>query len=167
MKRISSLLSICTFIVAFAQAQNTPKSPPKSLETTIGQTEIAINYNSPYKKGRTLWGDLVPYDQVWRTGANSATKISLSSDVKVEGETLKAGTYSIFTIPTKEKWTVIFNTVSDQWGAYSYDKGKDALRVVVSPTKAETDVESMTFEVSGNTLMLKWGKLVVPVSIEA
>ena len=167
MKRITLCITLCAFIGSIAFAQNSPKSPPKSVEAKIGTTDISINYNSPFKKGRTLWGDLVPYDEVWRTGANSATKITFSGDVNVEGKMLKAGTYSLFTIPTKKNWTVIFNKVAEQWGAYSYDESKDALRVEVSPSVAAEESESMTFEISDGAIHLKWGKMVVPVRIES
>ncbi|RMG72406.1 MAG: DUF2911 domain-containing protein, partial [Bacteroidetes bacterium] len=98
---------------------------------SIGTAEITINYGSPAAKGRTLWGDLVPYGAVWRTGANEATTFTVSQDVTIEGQTLPAGTYSLFTIPGESDWTIIFNKTAEQWGAYEYDEAADALRVKV------------------------------------
>ncbi len=95
-------------------------SPRKQLTGTAAGVAVTIDYGSPYVKGRTIWGDLVPYDKVWRTGANSATTIEFAGDVTVEGQALAAGKYALFTIPSMESWQVVFNTVTDQWGSGSY-----------------------------------------------
>ena len=100
-----------------AQQINTPApSPTAKLEQRVGLTDITITYSRPSVKDRVIFGDLVPYDKLWRTGANMATKINFSDDVKIEGKELKAGEYSLYTIPGKEEWTLIFNTVSNQSG---------------------------------------------------
>jgi hypothetical protein len=121
-------------------------------------------------KERTIWGGLVPYDKVWRTGANEATIITLSTDVKVNGKPLAAGTYSVHTIPTKNEWTLIFNTKADQWGSYSYNDSADALRIQVKPQPHEF-VEWMQFSipdvtVDKATVTLDWEKLRIPFEIQ-
>ena len=144
-------------------------SPNAAVSQTIGTTEVRITYGRPQVKGRTIFGDLVPYGDVWRTGANEATTISFSSDVTVEGEPLSAGTYSLYTIPGKDTWTIIFNNVANQWGT-QYDKNKDALRVQVSPESApEREMMTFFFEEVTNTsgtCVLHWADVRVPVEIQ-
>jgi len=141
-------------------------SPRKEMKGTIGSMEIVINYGSPSARGREIWGGLVPYGEVWRSGANEATAITFPVDVLIQGQELKAGKYSLFTIPTAEQWTVIFNTVSDQWGAYEYDETKDALRVNVVPEKDE-NAEELDYIIRGNKVVLRWDKLAVPFEVAA
>jgi len=104
-------------------------SPNALVGQTIGVTEVRIAYGRPSVRGRKIFGGLVPFDEVWRTGANEATTISFSTPVRIEGTSLDAGTYSLFTIPGPETWTLIFNSEPEQWGAYNYDSSKDILRV--------------------------------------
>ncbi len=125
-------------------------SPPRSAEATIGDLKVTINYSSPGVKSRTIFGDLVPYGKVWRTGANEATTVEISRDCKVGGSFLRAGKYALFTIPGETEWTIIFNTVPDQWGAYKYDDSKDALRFKVKPTKSAEFNERLKFEISSD-----------------
>ena len=137
---------------------------------TVGLTDVTITYSRPGVKGRVIWGGLVPYDKVWRTGANEATDITFSTDVKVNGQPLPAGTYSLHTIPTKGDWTVIFNKKADQWGSYSYDETEDALRVQVKAQPHEF-TEWMEFSlpdiaVDKATVALDWEKLRVPFEIQ-
>ena len=140
-------------------------SPRKEMSTQVGETSIKINYGSPSIKGRKIWGGLEPYGEVWRTGANEATTIELTADVKVEGETLVAGKYALFTIPNEDEWVVIFNSEPDQWGDYKYDDTKDVLRVTVKPQSLEENVEAMDFVVEEDKIVLKWGKLAVPFTV--
>jgi hypothetical protein len=122
-------------------------SPPRKVENTIGDLKVTINYSAPGVKGRTIFGDLVPYGKVWRTGANEATTVEISRDCKVGGSFLRAGKYALFSIPGESEWTIIFNSVPDQWGAYKYDESKDALRFKVKPTKSASFNERLTFEI--------------------
>ena len=131
---------------------------------TIAGVEIEIEYGRPNVREREIWGGLVPYDQVWRTGANEATTISFSADVVVEGQPLAAGRYGLFTIPGEAEWTVIFNEVADQWGSGGYDAARDALRVTVEP-RANDHVESMDFVIEGDEVVLRWEKLAVPFKV--
>ena len=147
-------------------------SPKAAVEQTVGFTVIRIEYSRPGVKGRMIWGGLVPYNVVWRAGANEATKFTFSTDVKINGKTLKAGSYSFFTIPTKDKWTIIFNKVADQWGAFEYNDTEDALRVEVTPEKdnqcwQEWLVYTIT-KTSDNTavIRLEWEKLKIPFTVE-
>ena len=141
-------------------------SPAKEMRATMGDTKITVGYGSPSVKGRTVWGDLVPFDKVWRTGANDASTFETSTNIKIQGKELAAGKYGFFTIPTEgNKWTIIFNSVAEQWGAYKYDASKDVLRVSVKAEATQTMSETMEFVMEGNNLVLKWDKLTVPVSI--
>lgn len=156
--------------LAFAELTLPRVSPKASLMQTVGLTDVTVLYNRPGVKGRVIWGGLVPYDEVWRTGANEATTVTFSKAVKINGQPLAAGTYSIHTIPTKASWTVIFNKAAEQWGSYEYDAAKDALRIKVEP-KTGTHQEWMGFsfpEVSSDnaTLELAWEKVRIPVRIE-
>jgi hypothetical protein len=133
---------------------------------SIDNVEITLEYGRPSVKGRKIWGGLVPYDRVWRTGADEATTLEVTSDIAVEGQVLPAGVYSLFTIPGEAEWTVIFNTVSEQWGAFNYDETKDALRVAVTPETAEF-VESLELLIEDSDVILRWGELAVPFRISA
>ncbi len=153
-----------------AELQLPRPSQKSELKQTVGLTDVTISYSRPGVKGRTIWGDLVPYDKVWRTGANEATIITFSTDVKVNGQALTAGTYSLHTIPTKSDWTVIFNKKAEQWGSYSYDEKNDALRIQVKP-KSHEFTEWMQFTlpditVDKATVALDWEKLRVAFEIQ-
>lgn len=108
-------------------------SPAASVSQDLGICTVRIDYHRPAVKGRKLWGALVPFGQVWRAGANEATTISFSDPVKIEGRDLAAGSYALFAIPGKDRWTFIFNREARQWGAFAYQAGQDALRVEVEP----------------------------------
>ena len=174
-----ALLFISIFVAAAALAQTTPapavKYPRVSqkamLMQTIGTTDMTITYSRPGVKGRKVWGALVPYGAVWRTGANEATTIAFSDDVTINGQKLAAGTYSLHTIPGEKEWTLIFNTVANQWGSYSYDQTKDALRVKAVPATASF-VEWLTFEVpvlssDQATVAIRWDNVAVPFTVNA
>ena len=144
-----------------------PKASPAATATgKIGTTVVTVNYSSPAVKGRSIWGGLVPYGQVWRAGADEATTIEFSKAVKVEGKVLPAGKYGFFVLPTEKQWTVIFNKVSNQWGAFKYDQKQDALRVMVRPRKAAAMAERLTYKVTPTGLVLRWEKLEVPIGIK-
>jgi len=150
---------------------NLPRVSQKAqVMQTVGLTDVTIDYSRPGVKGRTIWGELVPYDAVWRTGANEATTITFSTDVKVNGQALPAGTYSLHTIPTTGDWTVIFNKQADQWGSYAYDESADALRIKVKPeTHAFTEWMQFSFPevaVDKATIALDWENIRVPFQIE-
>ncbi len=171
MRKVSLIFAIALVTTsAFAQQVRTPRpSPSATLMQTVGLTDVTIKYSRPGVKGRAIWGALVPYDKVWRTGANEATTITFSDDVTVEGQKLPKGTYSLHTIPGQTQWGVIFNSVADQWGSYSYDPAKDVLRVNVTPQPAP-HAEWLTFEIPEMTtdtakVVVRWEKIAVPFTI--
>jgi|SRR5450432_1023661 len=146
-------------------------SPPAMAMGTVNGAAIMIDYSSPSVKGRKIWGGLLPYDKVWRTGANEATIFSTDKDIKVEGKTLPAGKYSLFTIPGEKQWTVIFNSETGQWG--DNDKGeanintsKNVLSVVVTPKSLGAVQEKMLFTITSAGFTMNWDKISVPVSIK-
>ena len=113
--------SLALSVPASAQSLEMPAlSPSAEVMQTVGVTEITVNYSSPGKRDRTVWGDLVSYGELWRTGANSATTFETSTDITVGGEAVPAGTYALFTIPGEETWTVILNKNADQGGTGQY-----------------------------------------------
>lgn len=156
------------------EAQNNKKdlriSPKAEVMQTVGFTDVRIVYSRPGVKGREIWGKLVPYDAVWRAGANEATKITFSTDVTIEGKKLKKGSYSLFAIPGKNDWTIIFNKVADQWGAFEYNESEDALRVKVKTEKAIwQEWLSYTINKASDTsavIRLEWEKIKVPIKVE-
>ena len=142
------------------------KSKNGLTEGTIDGVEISVSYGRPNVKGRDVWGGLVSYGKVWRTGADEATTISFSSDVTIEGEALAAGTYGLFTVPGETTWEIAFNKVAKQWGAFKYDAAQDALRVTVSPTESDF-VESLTFGIGDGHVGLHWADLGVAFEVAA
>ncbi len=165
-------LLVCAFLVssvAFAQDKK-PASPRENVTGTVSGSTITIDYGSPSVRGRKIWGGLVPYDKIWRTGANPATTFETSKDIMVEGKTLKAGKYSIFTIPGESEWKVIFNSQTGQWGikndgSANDDPSKDVLTVTVKPMKSKEFNEMMTFKINKGFVLL-WENLAVPVKIK-
>ncbi len=153
---------------ALAQRADDATRPSKNgkVESTIDGVQVTIEYGRPNVNGRKVWGALVPYGQVWRTGANEATTITFDKAVKIGGKPLAAGTYGLFTLPGEHDWQFIFNKVAKQWGAFSYKESDDALRVPAKPSAAD-HVESVTFEVSGSKVVLRWEKLAVAFEVAA
>lgn len=145
-------------------------SPKAEVMQTVGFTEVKIDYSRPGVKERVIWGELVPYDKVWRAGANEATKFTFSTDVVINGKPLKAGSYSFFAIPGIEEWTLIFNRVADQWGAFEYNEAEDAIRINVVPIENDF-VEWLTYTITRTSdttadVKLEWEKLKVPFTLE-
>ncbi len=171
---MNSLLKASFFFVlallmtntAFSQDKSKRASPPMTAEGTIGAAKISINYSSPLVKGRTIFGDLVPYDAVWRAGANEATTFETDKNIMVEGKSLPAGKYGLFIIPSKGDWTIIFNSVPDQWGSMGYDSAKDVLRVMVKSSKEEKSAESLMYAVSDKGFTFQWDKTSAMVKIK-
>jgi hypothetical protein len=154
---------------AHAQLKLPRVSPAATVTQTIGLTDLTVAYCRPGVKGRVIWGGLVPYDEPWRTGANEATRFTTTDSIQFGGKGLAAGTYSLFTIPGKDEWTVVLNSEKDLWGAFEYKPEKDVLRVTVKPEAAEPqEWMELSFEdltpASAN-LVLRWEKLRVAVPI--
>jgi hypothetical protein len=184
------------YAAAQSQTVRTPRSSQKaSVMQTIGVTDVSITYHRPGVKDRLIWGDappeitvkgeatlddqntrvkgapIVPYGHIWRSGANEATQFSVADDVLINGQPLKAGTYSLHTIPGRDEWTIIFNKDAGQWGSFFYDSAKDALRVKVKPQTTTENQEWLmyTFDsVTDNSaqVSLRWEKVRVPFTVE-
>jgi Protein of unknown function (DUF2911) len=168
---------VCGLMVVSKSPAQIPKvdfpaaSPVCTLKQRVGLTDIEINYSRPGVKGRTIFGGIVPYGQVWRTGANQATKITFSTDVKLNGEDVPAGSYALFTIPGEDEWTVILSKKVDQFGAFQYDAKDDLVRVKVVPIKLAETIDTFTIEFNrirddSAELNLIWDKTVVPLQIQ-
>jgi hypothetical protein len=158
---------------AFAQGPALPlpqPSPAAGVTQTIGITKISVDYHRPGAKNRKIWGDLVPFDQVWRAGANENTTISFSDSVKIEGHDLPPGTYGLHMIPTSSDWTIIFNKNATSWGSFFYNENEDVLRVKVTPVPAEHQ-EWLVYEFTDLTdnscrVTLRWEKLKIAFKVE-
>lgn len=164
---------------ALAQAPAAPKlvlpqaSPPATLKQQVGITDIEVTYNRPGVKGRKIFGGLVPYGEIWRTGANSATKITFSTDVKIGGGAVPAGTYELFSIPGEQEWTVIIHKNMSQWGSYAYDPKNDVARVTARVSKLPSLVETFWIGINdvrdtSATLNLNWEytRVSVPLTVD-
>ncbi len=165
---LAACLALALALPAAAERGDDSQRLSKNGKTTgtIDGVEVTIEYGRPKVKEREVWGGLVPMGKVWRSGADEATTITFSAPVKIEGEALPAGTYSLFTVPGEKDWQVVFNTVAEQWGAYDYDSSKDALRVTVTP-KAVEHVEELDFVIEGDAIHLRWDGLAVPFKVSA
>ncbi|MGV3589210.1 MAG: DUF2911 domain-containing protein [Adhaeribacter sp.] len=158
----------CSYV--FAQIRLPQASPEAVVSQTIGLTDVTVTYHTPGVKGRPVWGKLVPYGQVWRSGANEATIISFSEDVKINGQDLTAGTYSFFTLPENEtNWFVIFNRNTELWGTEGYKPEEDVLRVPVKPEAAPFHENLLYYfsdiKATEGRLNLVWEKLNIPFTI--
>lgn len=168
------ILLLCFFLTNSINAQQSVTQPDlsqkASVTQTIGLTDISISYHRPLVKGRTVWGNLVPYKEVWRAGADENTTIEFSTAVKINGNELAAGKYGLHTIPTENEWTIIFSKDNSAWGSYFYDQSHDALRIQVKPEAAQFN-EALTYtfdnpEPGSVTAALYWEKIKVPFKIE-
>lgn len=199
LKRLTAISFAILFVlsaahVGSAQRPPTPRASQKAtVSQTVGTTEVSITYSRPAVKGRTVYGDwpqavkgegtldnqnqrpegapLVPWGHVWRTGANEATLFEVNDDVLINGQPLAAGKYSLHSIPGKDEWTFIFNKDDGQWGSFSYDAAKDALRVKSKPTWDSSSKELLTFGIDAPegdtaTVVLRWEKLSVPFTVK-
>lgn len=167
MKKLIVLFIISTFTINFSIAQKTRASPKETTTGKINQSDLTITYGAPYVKGRVIWGELVPFDKIWRAGANEATTFEFSKDVDIENQKLPAGKYSFFLIPNKEKCTIIFNNDFNQWGAYKYDIDKDQLRLDVKPLISSDQVEKLVYEIDQNNILIKWSNWVIKFDVKS
>jgi tetratricopeptide (TPR) repeat protein len=164
-KSISLAFIFAFFAFFVSYAQELPQASPVSkLEQRIGLTDVTIRYSRPSVKDRKVWGELVPYRAVWRTGANACTVMSFSDNVSINGQTLPAGEYSFFTIPTENEWTIIFNKNTKLWGSDGYKQEEDVLRLNVKPDMNAPFTETMLFafdniKIDGADLQLMWANM--------
>jgi hypothetical protein len=166
-----ALLGFLSFHSVQAQIETPAPSPTATFSQKVGLTQVTIEYSRPSMKGRQIYGNLVPFGKLWRTGANMATKITFADDVKIAGNDLPAGTYAIFTIPNKDEWTVIFNKNANQGGTGNYKESEDALRVQVKPHTISDKIETFMINIEDVTptsavLELGWESTLVHVPME-
>ncbi len=164
------LLLLHVSLAAFTQEAVKPRTSPLALITMrYKDTYVRITYSQPHKRGREIFGNLVPYGEVWRTGANEATELTTTRDLIVGGTLLPTGNYTLFTIPEKDTWTIIFNKDVGLWGSYNYNPKMDALRLVVPVQQNEQAYEAFTiqFDQRNNVadLLLMWDtvKILIPI----
>ncbi len=176
MKATIKIILVLFVLVTFGEnlkAQGLKLPQPSTSQTitqAFGLGTISLNYSRPNVKGRQIFGDLLPYDQIWRTGANTATVIKFTEAVKIEGDELPAGEYALFTIPEKTEWTIIFNKGTKEWGSYTYSETNDVLRVKVKPNVLKDKVETFTIQFANVSdtkaqLQLMWENTAVHVNI--
>ena len=169
---LAILLSTATPIrlnAQYSQLDLPRESQHATVMQRIGTTDLTVDYSRPSAKGRTVWGDLVPYDQVWRAGANENTTFTTTNDITLEGQPLPAGTYGLHMIPSKSTWTIIINKDNTAWGSFFYKQDKDALRVTVTPRSCSM-TEQVTYDFTdvtkdATTLVLRWEKMEVPIKL--
>ncbi|MBL4939222.1 MAG: DUF2911 domain-containing protein [Lutibacter sp.] len=173
LKKLSFLLIIIGFsTTANAQIKTPQPSPTSKLEQVVGLTDVSIEYSRPSMRGRSIYGDLVPYDKVWRTGANANSKITFSDNVMIDGQKLVRGTYAIYTIPNETTWDVIFYSDSKNWGTpQKWDESKVAVKTTVKPTVIDAHIETFTLQIdnlkSGSAnLGILWDNIYIGVKFE-
>ncbi len=165
----SFLLSVACSFGALAQIQTPAASPEQTLTQSVGLSSVTVQYSRPAMRGRTIFGDLVPLDKLWRTGANKNTLATFESDATVGGSPLKAGTYALYTVPSKDDWTVYFYTDTENWGLPKpWDENKIAAVYNVKAQSLDTSVESFTITIdkvtdSGAHLTLSWENMSVAI----
>ncbi|MGI8584646.1 MAG: DUF2911 domain-containing protein [Chitinophagaceae bacterium] len=170
MKKILSTVLICTIAVCVSGQLRTPApSPTQTIKQDFGLSSVELIYSRPAMKGRKIFGDLVPWNKVWRTGANSATRIKFNDDVMIGGQALKAGEYALYTMPGENEWEVIINKGSANWGT-DYKMEDDIVRVKAKPIKLDQSVESFTMQFANvkptsTDLRIMWDKTAVAVPI--
>lgn len=181
-KNLWTGLLLGLFILSGCQQQPQPQEPdPVRRKSPIAiaklnhdptDTYLKVVYGQPYKRDRQIFGKLVPYNKVWRTGANEATEMTVTQDIRFGDQKLEAGTYALFTIPRKdEDWTIILNSELGQWGAFDYRKGKDVMRIQVPATQQKAVTEAFTIQFSevhndSTNIVLRWDQQEVKVPIE-
>jgi len=172
--RASLFCLLLSVIAEFGAAQSFTLDLPRQsqhavIEQRIGITDITINYHRPLVAGRKIWGGLVPYGDMWRSGANENTTITFTDPVTIEGKALDRGTYGLHMIPGADTWVLIFSKNSTSWGSFTYDKAEDALRVDVKPRAAEMH-EALTYDFDevkpdSTVVVMEWEKIAVPFKV--
>ncbi len=170
MKKIILTAFLAVSVSAYSQWNIPAASPRQSVEQQFSMSKISLDYGRPAVKGRKVFGELVPFGQVWRAGANSATKITFEQSIDFGGKVVPAGTYGVFVIPQEKEWKIILNKDANQWGAYSYDERLNIIDITV-PTQKLTEAQEV-FEIALNPkdennvdMVFKWDltKVIVPL----
>ncbi|NMH28912.1 DUF2911 domain-containing protein [Flavobacterium silvaticum] len=173
MRKIIFTLTVLLANLTIQSQIKTPQPSPKAVvNQVVGLTDVELDYSRPAMKGRTIFGDLVPFNKMWRTGANANTTVSFSEDVVIDGKTLKKGKYALYTNPKVDSWDVYFYTTTDNWGTpENWEDSKVALKTTAKPEMLNRAVESFTIGINNITndsgvLEISWEKTVVPVKFE-
>lgn len=163
MKNLLLFASVLSLVVSSCTAQGNEKR--KSPHETVSNADVKITYGRPYKKNREIFGKLVPYGEVWRTGADEATEITFQKDGTFAGQPVKAGTYTLFTIPGEKEWTIILNGKTGQWGAFDYDKNKDkdVLNAKVAAISLPSSAEQLSITLPAKAVVITWDKTQVSI----
>ncbi len=157
MKKIKFTLALMLLIATATFAQ---KSPRAEATGQVGETTVTVDYGAPSVRDRVIWGDLVPYNKVWRAGANENTTISFAKDMIVKGKKVPAGKYGLFIIPAEgEEWTVVLSNKNDAWGSNGYSQENDLVRFKVKTKKADKNREQLTFLVFKGGVQFNWEKV--------
>lgn len=163
------LFAVFTMITTVSMTTVYGQKARKSPHDTVTTKDISVTYGRPYKKGRVVFGELEKYGKVWRTGADEATQITFTKDVTFGGKPVKAGTYTLFTIPNEKEWTVILNSQLGQWGAYDYEKnkGKDVVQFTVPAKKLSSVVEQHTIRFTPrHDMIIEWDQTQITVPVK-
>ena len=172
MKKVTNYLTILALIVCFTTANAQVKSPKGNVEITKDDVTISVDYSRPYKKGRVIFGGLVPFNKYWRTGANLATEISFSEDVIFNGKEVKAGRYRFYTIPGEKIWTLVLNSELNKKGFYEPNHDLDVVSSKIKSKAMKKELEQFTIALKdskkGVNLVLKWDttKVVIPIKLK-
>ena len=149
-----------------AQNEQLP-SPRRSVSGSVANTEVTVDWGSPAVRDRVIWGELVPYGEIWRAGANENTTFEFSSNIQVANESLEAGKYGFFIIPAEDQdWTVVFSSKNDAWGHFEYSQAEDALRIDLTPTSSESFRERLVYEIVPGGVRFAWAdkELLIPIT---
>lgn len=172
MKKIILISTIFCYCFISAQIKTPQPSPTATIIQKVGVSDISVEYSRPGAKGREIFGDLVPYGKIWRTGANKATKITFNEDCIFGGEKIKKGSYSLFTIPDMDVWSVLLNNDTELWGVGDYDKKKQVCNIETKVINSKDFTESFTIEFGkfksfSSTMSLKWANTQIDIVIES
>ena len=166
MKHFSTLL-LALVLMASSCTSEKIASPAKTTDGRIGTVQIEINYGAPSARGREIFGALVPYNEVWRTGANENTTVSFSEPVRILGQDVPSGTYGLFTTPGRDEWMLHLNSEYEEWGAYGYNEQNNILNRIILPKKADSFQDQLLFSIEDMSVRLSWADLVLDIPIEA
>lgn len=173
MKSILALFLVSISLSIYAQTEEYPYpslSPKGTISQVVGNTIVAIEYERPSARKRVVFGELIPWNKVWRTGAGHCTKISFDKDVILEGQSLEAGKYALLTIPNKKEWIVILNRDTTLYGSYNYDFNKDVARFIVVPTNSSRYYETLNFDIeiipNNAQIFMNWANLQISFRLE-
>lgn len=171
MKSYLSFIFFLIFTNTITSQINQPSLSPKIVtKQKVGLATFNIEYGQPSMKGRKIFGSLIPFNKLWRTGANASTKITINKNIKIANNSVPAGTYGLYSIPNKDKWTIILNTKSNLWGSAGYKKENDLLRFTIPVVKTKSNTETLhigfeNFHLDGATLLIKWEHTLIKIPV--